>query len=330
MANSVRRVKFEGFKDVSDWLEQKFGPAGDAKPEAIQALNEVINRTPHVVEPMPIYTIQEREDIYREFVNTTSQQEFSMGVLSSKFNDWVDPLTPGEVVMFVGDTGAGKTAVMQTIAQKAKPLPTLIFELELPLTKMFVREVQIMLACYSRDVKNDYKGTNTSYCNRYEDSKHVLICPESGIDMPEIERYITKSELKFGCHPAIVMVDYMGLVRKDLRNGRYEAIANAAEQAKVLAKRTNTIFFVGSQVTRPEHKKALKEIELHSAKGAGELESSCNLMIGVSRMAEDLIRMKVVKATSGKIGGVVDFEFDGPTLQLREKRSEQHQRARSD
>ncbi len=64
---------------------------------------------------------------------------------------------PGELVLILADTGVGKSALCQTMARAAHPLPTLFFELELPLDMMFARFVQMEMGCYHDDVLRDYQ-----------------------------------------------------------------------------------------------------------------------------------------------------------------------------
>jgi replicative DNA helicase len=228
---------------------------------------------------------------------------------------------PGEVVMIVGDTSQGKTAIMQAIMISAKPKPTLMFELELPLDAMFTRSVQMQRGCYESDIIKGYKeNPKGRYADNFDKLQHIMICPQSGLTMDDVERYIIKSELKFGGRPNLVFVDYMGLVRKDRTFSRYEAMAYSAEQCKVIAKRTNTIVFIGSQVARPaSSKEHVKDVQIHHAKGAGELENSSNLVLGISRPEERILRMKVLKNTRGPIGAELEFDFDPGKMQITEK-----------
>ena len=77
---------------------------------------------------------------------------------------------------------------------------------------------------------------------------------------------------------------------------------------------------MGSQVSRPAgSKEHVKEIEIHHGKGAGELEESANIVLGVTRPDKDTIQLKVCKFTRGEIGAKILFNFDGPKLQLTER-----------
>lgn len=303
------------FKDVTDWLESL------PENERAKPLCDLIEKTAHAIEPLPLYTIQEMEERYMDYVRELPRRAFSMNRLHPKFEQITKNLMPGELVMIMGDTGQGKTAVMQAIAKAANPIPTLFFQLELPLEAMFQRSVQMAAGCHEEDVLHDYKEGNFSMRERFKNLEHILTCDKSGLTMDNIEKLITMSELKFGKHPVLAMIDYMGLVRKEHSRSRYEAMAYSAEQAKVIAKRTNTIVFIGSQVGRPEKAEdgarvARKNIGLHDAKGAGELENSSNLVIGLTRPGPDMLVMKVLKNTRGPVGAELEFNFDGQCMQL--------------
>jgi replicative DNA helicase len=310
-ALSVKIIQMpKGYKDVTEYL------SSIQQDEQLKALNKLIGDTPHLIEPLPIYSLKEMEDDYREFLKNSDKSCFAMSKFDKRFAGLVEDLTPGELVLMVGDTGVGKTAVMQTIAKSAKPLSTLFFELELPLQVMFARGVQMQMNCYLRDVKSDYKDSTESFMKRYDDLKHIMVCPQSGISMDNIERYVERSSLKFGQRPALVMVDYAGLVKDDRFKSRYEQIAHTAEQAKVVAKRTNTIMFLGSQVARPADKKMVKDVFLHMAKGAGELESSANLVLGLGRPEQNKLKMKIIKSSHGPTGDILEYDFDGARMQI--------------
>lgn len=314
-ANSVKRVKFPAHKDVTDWLYQI--PLDERKGK----VEELIEATPHVVEPLPIYSINEMEEQFATNVNDSRNRSFSMANFSPKFASISNGLMPGEVVMIVADTSQGKTSVMQAIAVSARPLETLIFELELPLDTMFMRGVQMQRGCYQSDIIQAYKkDPKGRFADKFDKLKHIMICPNSGLTMDDVERYIVKSELKFGNRPGLVFVDYMGLVRKDRSFSRYEAMAYSAEQCKVVAKRTNTIMVIGSQVSRPQgSKEHVQDVQIHHAKGAGELENSSNLVLGLSRPEEGLLKMKVLKNTNGPVGAEIEFDFDPAKMQISER-----------
>lgn len=320
--NSAKRICVpKQYKDVTDWLNSEFNLTLEP---ARKAVLELIAKTPDAIEPIPLYTIDEMEERYIEYVQHLDTKAFSLKGFSPKFDSISKRLMPGELVMVMGDTGQGKTAVMQAIAKSATPSPTLFFELELPLTAMFSRSVQMEVGCHEEDVLHDYKEGKFSMRDKFKNMRHILTCDRSGISMDYIEKLIMLSELKFGSHPTLVMIDYMGLVKSNNKS-RYEAMAEKAQQAKVLAKNTNTIVIMGSQVGRPPQEKndagqyvrsKRTKVSLHDGRGAGELEESSNLILGVTRPEEQLLNIEVLKNTRGPVGGEVEFMFDGQKMQL--------------
>jgi replicative DNA helicase len=300
------------FKDVSGWLESI------PENERHEKLRGLIDSCSHTIDPPPLYTAEEMETRYIEFVRNLPKKTFHMARFLPRFNRSTKGLMPGELVMLMGDTSVGKTATMQAIARAAAPLPTLFFELELPLELMFQRQVQMELKCKEEDVINDYQNNAGKYAERFQGMSHILTCDKSGITMEGIEILIGKSELKFGAHPVVVMIDYMGLVKKNNARSRYEGMADAAEQAKVIARRTGTVVIMGSQIGRPDDRVQVRDVKLHHAKGAGELENSSNLVIGISRPEANKISYKILKNTRGPIGDVIDCDFDGETMQIKD------------
>ncbi len=319
--NSAKKVNVpKEFKDVSDWLKGCFNTESEAK----QALSEAIEQSVMAIEPLPLYTIYEMEERFQDYVKEVNNKGFSLGRLAPEYGN--KTMMPGELIMVMGDTGQGKTAFMQYMARSARPLPTLFFELELPLEAMFMRNTQMECACLEDDVLKDYREGSQSMREKFKNLDHILTCDKSGISMDYIEKLIEQSELKFGKHPAMVMIDYMGLV-KGVSFNRYEAMAAKAQQAKVLAKNTGTVVVMGSQVGRPQkddkgNRGARKALSLHDARGAGELEESANLILGITKdnadnpEDADIITVKTLKFTRGKVDKEVYFNFNGNTMQL--------------
>lgn len=327
VANSVKRVKAGGKKDISELIEEARleGKAPDKIATTVQAM---IDKTPHVVEPLPIFSIAEMEEQFATNINDERQRMFSMAKFSPAFGKISNGCMPGDVIMIVADTSQGKTAVMQSIAVSASPLETLIFELELPMDQMFMRGVQMQRNCYQSDIIKAYKeNPKGRFADKFDKLQHIMICPNSGLAMEDIERYIIKSELKFGNRPGLVFIDYMGLVdgkRDGYRMSGYERMAYNANQAKVVAKRTGTIVCMGSQVARPEGARDhVKDVKIHHAKGAGELENSSNLVLGLSRPEDKILKMKVLKNTSGPVGAEIEFDFDPAKMQIKERMIQQ-------
>lgn len=312
-ANSIKLVKLPSpYKDVTDYVES-FVDLEKARKE----LADLIALTPHKLAPAPIYSLLEMEASYRDLVRSLSAHSFDLGKFLPSLGSQTRPLVPGELVLLMADTGVGKSAILQAIARAANPLPTLFFELELPLSMMFERFVQMEVGCFASDVERDYMESTTPLAHRYKNLQHILVCPQSGLSTAQIEDYIARSELKFGQHPTLVLVDYIGLIR-DHGRSRYEQVSSAAEELKVIAKRSQSIVIMASQVSRPAKDKASIEPSLHSAKESGSLENSAGLVLGCWRPAKDQLHIKILKNTKGPSGHTIETHFDGAKMQIKE------------
>lgn len=299
----------EPYKDVSDYVAS-FPDLNQAKRE----FDLMVSKCAHAVKPLPIYSIAEIEAIYLEHAKTVNEHSFDLSKWLPEFKQYLPPMVPGECLLLLADTGVGKTAIMQCLLRAAAPLPSLMFELELPLTLLFERLVQQEIGCYRADIQTEYKTVDKPLWSQYRGLHHVMVCPESGLTVSQIESYIVRSELKFGRRPVVVCVDYVGLVSSDGRS-RYESVSSIAEEFKKLAKRTNTILLVASQIARPKEKKEIT-VGLHDAKDSGSLECSAGIVIGAWRPEKNRLMLKILKATSGESGAVIEAHMDGAKMRI--------------
>jgi hypothetical protein len=316
-AGSIKRLNLAPHKDLFDFINH---PGSDIANASFH-LNKAIESTPHTLKPAPLYSIEQMEEVYRHEIQKRAKQVLRFSDFMPILGGFVEKCVPGELILVLATTGIGKTAFLQTIA-KATDLKTVFFELELPLGKMYERFAQMQLKCYARDVEGEYKEGTEKYAQTFHDLKNILVCPESGITPDQIENYIDRSELLFGERPSLVFVDYVGLMHKGGRK-RYEALSDNAEQLKIIAKRTNTILIMASQVPRPDHEKGKKMATfrptLFDAKDSGSLENSSNLVLGMSRPDPAIIDIEVLKNTSGSSGHLVAFNFDGARMIITEQ-----------
>lgn len=300
-------------KDVSDFIKTFPTPA-----EATKALKDMADAAPSFVKgiKLPIYSLSQLELKYQRQVRQSSSFHLSLGKWLPSF--WqLRPLIPGELVLLLGDTGTGKSAMLQNIAAHAC-LATLMFELELPAELMYERFAAIITGHTCQQIEEAYR-TSDELLGDQLDKKlgNVFVCTESNLSLDQIEKHILKAELVMGTRPRLVLLDYVQLIGGTGK--RYERTSDAAEGLKVLAKSTQTIIVCASQVSRKEE----MEVTLHSGKDSGALENSAGLVIGAWRDDKDatLLHMHVLKNTKGGGNGQVRIEcnFDGPTMRITER-----------
>jgi replicative DNA helicase len=136
---------------------------------------------------------------------------------------------------------------------------------------------------------------------------HVFICPKSKVTIEDMEEIIEQSELKIMRRPALVLVDYVGLMAGGTGK-RYERLSTIAEGLKTLARSTETVIIMASQIRRDPDR---LEIDLHDAKDSGSFENSAQLVMGAWRPSQDRMSIKILKQTKRAGQVTIECAFDG-------------------
>lgn len=311
-AKMVKIIKLpESVKDVSDYIAT-FSDEKDAK-KALDDLEQLA--VPHLAGvKLPVFSMADISPLYKKQVDAAGHVKLDLGKWIPSFRR-IRPLIPGELCLIIGDTGTGKTAMLQNIAITSG-LESLLFEMELPMELLFERFFALRAKVSCRDIELEYKSNGAFDSDAImQQFPKIYICPESKMTLDALESVVMKSELKIGTKPALVLIDYVQLIQGS--GSRYEKTSDVAEGLKILAKTTQTIVVVTSQVSRQSD----EEIGLHSAKDSGSLENSAGLVIGAWRDQSDaqLLKMKVLKCTKGGAGLTVDCDFDGEKMLICER-----------
>lgn len=272
---TLRVIKVpDGYKDVSEYAAT-FPSARKAAGALVGIASdvEVVFRG----KPIPVRSMDELERDYTEFVRRSDAVSLNLGHWLPTMAVCIRPLVPGEMVCVVADTGVGKTMILQNIAIHSH-LPTLLFEIELPGTLTFERFAGIATRSTGRMVQEAYQDGRKVAWRDGNKLGHISVCAESRLIPSDIERIIEGAGIKTGQRPVVVMIDYIQLIR-GAGKSRYENMSLVAEELKVIAKATNTILIICSQVARKDE----GEIGLHDAKDSGSIENSCGLVLGAWR-----------------------------------------------
>ena len=319
-AKSVRVVRLpKEYKDVSDYADSF--KTDELAKAALFGLFDFAAPCVRGVS-LPVFKVSELEDQYRRHVNRIDSTSLNLSRWIPSLKT-IRPLVPGEVALLLGATGIGKTAALSNIALHSWPLPTLFFELELPPELMFERILALKTKISCMDIERAYK-TGDELGEEAIDKKlsHLHICTQPKLKVEDIERIIVQSELKIGERPKVVLIDYIGLVA-GLGKSRYERVSAVAEDLKVIAKSTQTVIVMASQVNRASTSEN-PEITLESGKDSGSLENSSGLVIGLWRDANEgmmgTIKLRILKSTKGGASKeAIVCNYDLNTLAITER-----------
>jgi len=311
-AKVVRKVTVpKPHKDISDYLSTFKDP--ESMFSAVTALVEDATVFTKGIS-IPVYGMKDLEAKYRKEVNRSATHSLDLAVWLPGLANYVRPIIPGEMVLVVADTGVGKTAILQNIARCAYPLKTLLFELELPDTLTYERFVAMATKTDGELVYNAYKTGNRVAWEATGELDHIFVCPKPRVSPSDMTNIIIQSEVIIGERPAVAMLDYAQLADGG-GDGRRESVSNVAEGMKVMAKETNTIVIIASQISRK--KEADPEVFLHDAKESGSLENSSGLVLG-AWIANGLMKIRVLKNTKGRPGRLIECDFDGGKTRITE------------
>ncbi len=295
---STRIVVVPTGKDVSE-----YAGTFTSRAEAAEAIVNLADAADVLIKGVrvPVYSMVELEREYREFAKRIESVSLNLGTWLPSMGRVVRPLVPGEVAGIVADTGIGKTMLLQNLALHTRLL-TLLFEIELPNTLTFERFAAMATKSPAGHVHAQYSVKSDVPWRATQKLDHIYVCPESKLTPADIERIITRAGLKIGQQPALVLIDYVQLIR-GAGTSRYDRMSAVAEELKVIAKSTSTIIVVASQIHRKGEDEG-GEVFIHDAKDSGSIENSAGLMLGAWRDAKDKARLwlKVMKNTKGTSG----------------------------
>jgi len=263
---------------------------------------------------MPLYSADEIMGQYKTQIANAKTASVDLGKWLPSMRKYVRRLVPGELVTVLADTGVGKSAILQNVAMSQRPIPVILFELELPGAQMGERFTALSHKIDAGRVESAIEGGAEFSTDAWN---HVWTCTDSKMTIDDMEDMINRAELKIGKRPGIVMIDYIGLM-KGGAGKRYERLSTIAEEVKVLAKSTNTVVFVASQVRRKEEGSDL-EVNLHDAKDTGSIENSSGLVLSAWRPQADAMTIKICKDTKGQSGRLIECNYNGAQMLITER-----------
>jgi len=233
-------------------------------------------------------------------------------------------LLPGQVVIFLAKTGAGKTVFMCNLAFNMRQHRVLFISLEMTREEVYDRLRRIFLFHNPRatDAEVDFGLEN------------VYICDENRLGEKDIGLLVAEFEVEAGHRPDVVIVDYLGYYARGAKgNTPYEKAGNAVMQLKADAKAGRFVIISPSQVSRVA--KEGKPIDLDDARDAGTIEETADFMFSLYRPDDAMqvegvvnqqptgkVKCGVLKSRHGNKGRQFSFQMDLLTLAVVDDQTE--------
>lgn len=237
----------------------------------------------------------------------------------------VRPLVRGDLLAIMGGTGNLKTATTQNILQRNGHLNQLFFELELANRLFLERSLAMATRNSAEQVEQMLVTGKVPDWKRTNRINNLYVCLKSNVSMEYVEEQIERASAKIGAPVDVFVIDYIQLIRG--AGSRYERVSDAAEQAKVLAKKYNCVGIILSQIGRKkmddkhrgEAEQPPLEVTLQDGKESGSIENSCGLILGVWKDGKNTMQCRVLKNTKGLSGQTVPMEIAGASLIIEER-----------
>lgn len=212
---------------------------------------------------------------------------------------------PGELVVFSGDTGMGKTAFVQNLVTHTKK-DTLFLSLEMNEILIWRRFVQIAKGQTAEWVQNQYKSNpDFSAKDMLDHIKIMVIAPEIEAVKKVVAQY----------QPNILVVDTTDEMQVDRFDGEIQKQNVVIDALKQIAQRNNTLIFAVHHLNKASA--AQGTVGLHSLKGSSNVVQKADKVIVLKGNRNEVYR--TIQSEKSRDDGKLEFitEFQPETMTFK-------------
>jgi archaellum biogenesis ATPase FlaH len=261
-----------------------------------------------------VFSIAEAGEAFRAYRQTHSGVKTGYRELDAVLHPG---LLPGQVVVFLAKTGAGKTVFLCNLAYQMRSQKVLFVSLEMTREEVYDRMRRIYL--FHHPDQNEVQAE--------EALANVFVCDENRLGERDLAILIAEFRVEAESPPDVVMVDYLGYYARGAKgNTPYEKATNAVMQLKAEAKAGRFVIIAPSQVNRLA--KEGKRIDLDDARDSGAVEETADFLLALYRpddavLSEGVINnaqptgrvmLSVLKSRHGGKGRELKLQMDLLTL----------------
>lgn len=241
-------------------------------------------------------------------------------------------LLPGQVLIFLAKTGAGKTVFLCNLAYQMRRHRQLFISLEMTREEVYERLRRIYLF-YEPRATDDEVELGLS---------NIWICDENRLAERDVAGLVDEYTVEVDAAPEIVHVDYLGYFARGAKGQTpYEKATQAVMALKAIAKAGRLVVITPSQVNRVA--KEGRPIDIDDARDSGAVEETADFLLSLHRPDEalapsertvqnvpstGLVTVNVLKSRHGGKGKSLSLQMDMLTLAMVEASCSEASRAR--
>jgi replicative DNA helicase len=264
-----------------------------------------------------LLTLEDRAERYLHYVKNVGTMRFRTGF--GDIDNHIRGVAPGEVMTIIAYSGTFKSALLQNLLNgnaERTSLHQIFFSLEMPVEKVFEREVQMQCGLAGRQVEQDYSGREWKDHHAKmlkRGSNRVLVCDKSRLSVDRIASYVEMARHKYGAIGGIG-IDYLGLMQAEGKS-IFDKVSALSADIKGMAKDLQIPVVVLCQVNRGYATSKNLEIEMDAAKGGGDIEAGADFMLGMWAKDEQVFA-KLLKNRNGQANLRWEMEINRETLEF--------------
>lgn len=219
-------------------------------------------------------------------------------------------LLPGQVMVALAKTGAGKTVWLCNVAHNLISRRVLFITLEMTSSEIYERLARIYR--FYRPYATDAE-VETAFST-------LLICDENKLTEKDFELLVEDYTSIVGEAPELVIVDYLGYYARGVKgNTPYEKTSNAVMQLKAEAKKHRVAIIAPHQVNRVA--KEGRPIDMDDARDSGVVAETADFLLSIYRPDDGMdlnspsaepsgrLRVGVLKSRHGNKDRVVSLQM---------------------
>lgn len=221
---------------------------------------------------VPIMDSKTMEMSFTSFIiNDIGEKTFDLNEIFDKSSSYM--FYPGELVIFLGDTGIGKTAIVQNIVTSLSRLTTLYLSFEVGQNLLYRRFIQISHGMNKYEVIKHYQENNNTLSNSI---KHIY-CTDKQLSIDQIKEMVRTIK------PNILVIDTLDgvVIKSNDMNFKLDKIANSLKELAI----QEDIIILGihhiSKGSAIDISGRPIPLNKHSGKYASAIEQKADKVIGI-------------------------------------------------